>query len=199
MRHGRLVGAVAGISWLVAVAAGLAVLWSYENAPGTPATPPDHWPAASSLRRLPGIATLVMLVHPRCPCSRASLEELDRLMAHIPGVLLAHVVFVKPAGLPEDWEQTDLWRRAAAIPGISLTRDDGGAEARLFGAATSGQTVVYDGDGRLLFGGGITAARGHEGDNAGRSAIVSLLASRGAAPTSTPVFGCSLLGTQGDG
>ena len=103
MRHGRLVGAVAGISWLVAVAAGLAVLWSYENAPGIPATPPDHWPAASSLRRLPGVATLVMLVHPRCPCSRASLEELDRLMAHIPGVLLAHVVFVKPAGLPEDW------------------------------------------------------------------------------------------------
>jgi len=103
---------------------------------------------------------------------------------------------VKPAGLPEDWEQTDLWRRAAVIPGVDLTRDDDGAEARRFGAATSGQTVVYDGDGHLLFSGGITAARGHEGDNAGRSAIVSLLASRGAEPTSTPVFGCSLLGTQ---
>ena len=196
MSRGRLIGAVAGISWLVAVAAGLTVLWSYENAPGIPATPPDRWPAASSLRRLPGVATLVMLVHPRCPCSRASLEELDRLMAHIPGALIAHVLFVKPAGLPEDWDKTDLWRRAAAIPGVSLTRDDGGAEARRFGAATSGETEVYDGDGRLLFSGGITAARGHEGDNAGRTAILSLLRSGGAEPTSTPVFGCSLLGTQ---
>ena len=194
MRRGRLLGAVAGTSWLLAVAAGLAVLWNYENAPGVPATPPEHWPAGSGLRRVPGVATLVMLLHPRCPCSRASLEELDRLMAHLPGVLIAHVLFVKPAGVPEDWEQTDLWRRAATIPGVSLTRDDGGEEARRFGAATSGQTVVYDGDERLLFSGGITAARGHEGDNAGRTAILSLLATGAAERRSTPVFGCSLRG-----
>ena len=178
------------------MAAGLIVLWNYENAPGIPATPPDRWPAASSLRRLPGVATLVMLVHPRCPCSRASLEELDRLMAHLPGVLVAHVVFVKPPGVPDDWEQTDLLRRAAAIPGVTLSSDDGGAEGLRFGAATSGQTAVYDGDGRLLFQGGITSSRGHEGDNAGRAAIVAVLSSGGAAPASTPVFGCSLLGNR---
>ena len=194
MRRGRLVGAVAGTSWLLAVAAGLTVLWNYENAPGVPATPPEHWPAGSGLRHVPGVATLVMLLHPRCPCSRASLEELDRLMAHLPGVLIVHVLFVKPPGVPEDWEQTDLWRRAATIPGVSLTRDDGGEEARRFDAATSGQTVVYDGDERLLFSGGITAARGHEGDNAGRTAILSLLATGAAERRSTPVFGCSLLG-----
>jgi len=96
--------------------------------------------------------------------------------------------------VPADWEQTDLWRRAASIPGVSLTRDDDGVEAQRFDAATSGQTVVYDGDDRLLFSGGITAARGHEGDNPGRTAILSLLASAGGEQRSTPVFGCSLRG-----
>ena len=193
MRRG-LVGAVFGMSWVVAVAVGLTVLWDYENAPGIAAEPPAHWPAGSALRHVPGVPTLVMLEHPHCPCSRASLEELDRLMAHLPGVLIAHVLFVKPPGVPADWAQTDLWRRAASIPGISLTRDDDGVEAQRFDAATSGQTVVYDGDDRLLFSGGITAARGHEGDNPGRTAILSLLASAGGEQRSTPVFGCSLRG-----
>ncbi|TMA38538.1 MAG: RedB protein [Deltaproteobacteria bacterium] len=194
MRRGRLVGASLGLVWFGAVAAGLIVLWNYENAPGIAAEPPAHWPARSALRHVAGVPTLVMLVHPHCPCSRASLEELDRLMAHLPGVLIAHVLFVKPAGVPADWEQTDLWRRAASIPGVSVTRDDGGVEAQWFDAATSGQTVVYDGDDRLLFSGGITAARGHEGDNPGRTAILSVLASGPAEQRSTPVFGCSLRG-----
>jgi len=193
MRRG-LVGAVFGMSWVVAVAVGLTVLWDYENAPGIAAEPPAHWPAGSALRHIPGVPTLVMLVHPHCPCSRASLEELDRLMADLPSVLIAHVLFVKPPGVPADWEQTDLWRRAASIPGVSLTRDADGVEAQRFDAATSGQTVVYDGDDRLLFSGGITAARGHEGDNPGRTAILSLLTSTGGERRSTPVFGCSLRG-----
>ena len=52
---------------------------------------------------------------------------------------------------------------------------DRGAEANLFGAATSGQTMVYDPGGRLRFSGGITAARGHYGDNVGVSAIARLI------------------------
>ena len=70
---------------------------------------------------------------------------------------------------------------------------DDGREARLFGAATSGQTMVYGRNGHLLFSGGITAARGHYGDNAGASAIGALLEQ----PTpqsgrKTAVYGCAL-------
>jgi hypothetical protein len=79
-----------------------------------------------------------------------------------------------PPGFTSNWAKTSLWRSAAAIPGVSETVDDG-REARLFGAATSGQTMVYDRNGRLLFSGGITAARGHLGDNPGASAITALL------------------------
>jgi hypothetical protein len=57
---------------------------------------------------------------------------------------------------------------------------------------TSGQTVLYDNEGALLFSGGITGARGHAGDNAGRTSLVELL-NRGAAGRSrTSVFGCPL-------
>jgi hypothetical protein len=71
-------------------------------------------------------------------------------------------------------------------------RDDGGAEASLFHAATSGQTALYDAAGNLLFSGGITRARGHAGDNAGLTAVVSLLTSGETEERGTPVFGCPL-------
>ena len=54
-------------------------------------------------------------------------------------------------------------------------------------------TPLYDAGGQLRFSGGITPARGHAGDNAGRSAIVALVESASSAPVETPVFGCSLL------
>ena len=86
-----------------------------------------------------------------------------------------YVVFLKPSSMPDGWEQTDLWKTAAALPNATVVRDDDGREAERFGAATSGQTMLYDARGSLLFSGGITGARAHAGDNAGRSAIVALL------------------------
>ncbi len=54
-------------------------------------------------------------------------------------------------------------------------RDADGREARHFGAATSGQTLLYDERGTLVFSGGITGARAHAGDNVGRQSLVALL------------------------
>jgi hypothetical protein len=89
-----------------------------------------------------------------------------------------------------------LWRDAAAIPGVHPIEDIDGGEIRKFGAATSGQVLLYDASGRLQFNGGITASRGHAGDNDGRDAVASLLRS-GRAPLHTAfVFGCSLLGEE---
>lgn len=178
--------------WLLTVGAGLWVLWGYENTPGAGSAPPDTWPGGSLVRREPGRPTLVVLAHPHCPCTRASIGELASLMAHTQGRLTASVLFVKPAGFSGDWERTDLWRTAADIPGVTVVVDDGGVEARLFGAATSGQSLLYGADGRLLFRGGITGSRGHSGDNAGRSAVVSLVNSGAAEREETFVFGCPL-------
>ncbi len=181
-----------GVLWLCAVGAGLGIMLNYETALGTAATPPKQWPAGSRIRRDPRLATLVMLAHPHCPCTRASIGELAVLMARLQGRLPAYVLFLRPRGSSEDWEKTDLWRTAASIPGVTALGDDGGVEAARFDAAVSGQTMLYDANGRLLFSGGITASRGHSGDNTGRSAIISLVTTGVAERKQTPVFGCFL-------
>ena len=180
------------ILWLLVISIGLWMLWGYENTPGKAAEPPREWPADSKILPARDHATLVMLAHPHCPCTRATIGELASIMAHSQGRLTAYVLFLKPRGFSEEWEKRDLWQSAASIPGVTAVIDDEGAEANRFHAATSGQTVLYDAGGRLLFSGGITASRGHYGDNAGQSAIVSLVNSGAADLTETSVFGCPL-------
>jgi hypothetical protein len=179
---------------VVSVAVGMSVLWAYASHPGPGAHPPRHWPEGSRIARSPDRATLLMLVHPRCPCSRASVGELAALMTPLHGRLSAHVLFLQPAGLPDDWTQTDLWESAAAIPGVEMVQDHDGVEARRFGAVTSGQVILYDAGGELLFSGGVTPARGHSGDSTGRDAILALLIDGASEASETSVFGCSLFG-----
>jgi hypothetical protein len=177
----------------IAIVAGMGMLWRYSLTPGVAGAPPAVWPTQSRLARRAGALTLVMLIHPHCSCSRASLEELATLMAQADGQLDANVIFLDPPGFDGSWTKTDLWQSAMAIRRVSATVDHG-REARLFRAATSGQTMVYGGDGRLLFSGGITAARGHYGDNAGTQAIAALL-ERPVAQSGggrTAVYGCAL-------
>jgi hypothetical protein len=102
------------------------------------------------------------------------------------------VVFLRPPGVGADWDSSDLWRRASAIPGVMVVRDDEGVEAARFRASTSGATVLYDVEGHLLFSGGLTSARGHEGDSAGLERIRSLLRTGKADRSDAPVYGCSL-------
>jgi hypothetical protein len=70
--------------------------------------------------------------------------------------------------------------------------DEGGAEARRFGATTSGHAVLYSPDGRLLFRGGLTGARGHAGDNANLDALAAVLDGAPSPHINVPVFGCPL-------
>jgi hypothetical protein len=178
--------------WSVAVIGGMAALWSYGARPGAAAAPPPHWPIASTLDRAPGRATLLVFAHPHCPCTRASLEEIDRLLASAAERPDVRVLFTKPPDTAPDWDATDLWRRAAAIPGIMVARDDEGREAERFGVTTSGQLLLYDAAGALRFAGGITPSRGHGGDSVGRSVLLELLAGAPAEDEATPVFGCAL-------
>lgn len=179
------------VVWLSAVACGMALVWSYNHRPGESAAAPARWPTDSRVSRANGY-TLVMLAHPKCPCTRATVEELSKLMAHTQGRLNAFVLFVKPRSVSNDWDHTDLWQSASAIPGVTVLNDDDGVEAMRFDAHVSGQVMVYDREGKLVFQGGITESRGQMGDNAGRSAIEALV-NRGVSDRDrTVVFGCPL-------
>jgi hypothetical protein len=132
---------------------------------------------------------LVVLAHPQCPCTRATLGELEIIAARTQGLLDLHVVFLKS---PAFDHRSDLWRTASALPGANVAADPGGDEIRRFGALASGHVLLYDAEGRLAFSGGITSSRGHAGANTGRDAVIDL-ARRGSAEVfHTPVFGCAL-------
>ena len=169
---------------------------SYEREPGVAADAHVHWPRDSRLALDQNRPTLVMLAHPRCTCTRASIAELKEVIARAQERPRTYVVFIKPGSVPDDWEQSDLWRAAAGIPDVTVVRDDDGIEAQRFGAETSGQTFLYAADGHLLFTGGTTGARGHEGDNAGRATIISLLNRERTDPGRSFVFGCSLFASR---
>jgi hypothetical protein len=132
-----------------------------------------------------------MFVHPRCPCTQASVAELERLQARSAGQVDLRIVSLLPPGADSDWSDTPLSRRAALLPGTLIVADKDGFESRRFRARTSGETLLYDPAGRLAYHGGITSARGHEGDNPGSDAIASLVSGDNA-PTTCPAFGCPL-------
>jgi len=112
-------------------------------------------------------------------------------MAQLEGKLVALIPFRKPGARAGEARASDLWKQAAAIPGVLVFFDADGREAELFGATVSGQTMLYDTEGRLVFSGGITNGRGHQGDNPGVDSIIRKV--RGEAGQShAPVFGCSL-------
>jgi hypothetical protein len=155
--------------------AGFAVMLTNASTPGSVKASPSQWPSDSRLRPVAGRANLVMFAHPRCPCTRASLAELQGILSKCRERVTAQVVFFKPHQESEEWTKSDLWRNAAAMPSVRVLFDEDGREARRFGATTSGHVALFDVDGRLLFRGGITVSRGHLGENAGRRAVIDLL------------------------
>ena len=181
--------------WTVTLAAGFGALWRYKaTASAQDDGPPLSWPGESRLPRATNRPTLLLFAHPRCACTHASVTELARLMARTHGSLAAHVSVVRPQGTGEGFDDTELVSRAAAIPGVTVSLDDGGAEAARFRARTSGHGVLYDAAGRRMFSGGLTSARGHEGESFGSKRIVSLLTTGVADRADAPVFGCALGG-----
>jgi hypothetical protein len=178
--------------WLCVVVAGLGLLFAHSVAPGSTAEAPEEWPDDSVLSLDAERHTLVFVAHPQCVCTRASVAELARLVARLDGKLRTQVLFVRPDGTREEWERSDLWLSANAITNVDVVADPDGREAERFGARTSGQAYLFAPTGALLFAGGITASRGHEGPSLGRDRIVTLVEHGAADGDASDVFGCAL-------
>lgn len=168
-------------------------LGDYSFRPGEPGVATERWPEDSGLSRSQEHFTLVVGLHPECPCSRATAAQLERILAHTAGKLRVVAVFDDRSSNVA-MENSDLFGRLRAQGQVLAINDRDGAELNRFGFRTSGDTRLYAPDGRLVFHGGITASRGHEGDNAGQSAVLAAVADgvRDAVPIRMPVFGCSL-------
>jgi hypothetical protein len=186
-------------AWVLAVGAGFGILLRYANTPGRPAAPVERWPRGAPIVRAAAHRpyTLVLFAHSQCGCTSASLAELALIMTCCADQVESTVFFYVPSSYvsssgAQAWSTSSLWREARRIPGVRLLPDIDGKVARLYGARTSGQTMIYDAAGQLAFAGGITSFRGHSGDNDGRDAIVALLRGQRPRRRATPVFGCAL-------
>lgn len=184
------------VLWAITSIGGFLCLLLYSTTPGQLSTDVHSWPSKSRIVPDASRANLVLLVHPHCPCSRASVAELSEILTRCKGLVAAHVLFLKPSDKSAGWEVTELWHQAASIPGVQVLTDEAGREAQRFGAATSGDAALFNSDGRILFRGGITVARGHAGDNDGRHAIIGLLSGEIDGPLERIVFGCPLFSSD---
>jgi hypothetical protein len=191
-RRARAALVLASVAWGMSVVAGLVAVHSYESTPGRPPGTVPTWPLQGRIPFDPSRANLVVAAHPRCPCTRASLKELGRVMERCQGAVVAHILFYQPGSGRDPWRSTELQRLATAIPGVRVYDDPGGAEAGRFGAETSGTVLLYDRSGRRCYAGGITSARGQSGDNPGLDAVIAQLSGQETAPAAFPVFGCPI-------
>lgn len=180
---------VAGLfAWLIVVGIGVSLLADYAHRPEEPAAAPESVPELTS--NSTGRHRLLMFVHPHCPCTKASVAELARLMARCFGEVDATVYFYRPDSKPDEWVYGTLWNSAKAIPGVDVAIDRRAEAGARFQASVSGEVLLYDPSGRLCFHGGITPGRGHEGDSPGKDAVISIVRGESANVDHAPVFGC---------
>lgn len=176
--------------WLLLIATSFGWLFRYQSMPGEVTAAPSQWPSGVRIVPKQDCFNLVVFLHPRCPCSRATLNELSRTLARCPANFNVQVLVWKPSSAALDWTKTDIFHSAELLPSCSIHVDEDGRDAEQFGAATSGHMVLFGKSGELLFSGGITSLRGHEGANPASDALRSLLLQESTAFCSYPVYGC---------
>ncbi|HYG75178.1 MAG TPA: hypothetical protein VEK08_09275 [Planctomycetota bacterium] len=177
--------------WLALSILGTLQLMRYGSIPGktgnSPLSKPQGFSSAESTRH-----KLYLALHPKCPCSAATLDELTHVISQAPNGLDVVIFFYKPKDQEDNWVDTRLWREAATLPGVQRVIDVDGLAAEQLGAPTSGDAVLYGPTGTLLFHGGLTSSRGQRGESIGRSAILARLNGETPATTNAPVYGCQI-------
>lgn len=189
-----LIAALVGL-WVAGLGLGMRTLRAYGTSEGGEGAFALRYPQDSQIKvSAADRPSLLVFLHPECPCSRATLEELDHLLASVPKKPEVYVVFVVPKGWSTPRAKSALWLRASRMTGVTPVMDREGQEAKRFGALTSGQVYAYSPSGALAFSGGITPMRGHSADNPGRDLLRKYLLDGGEVKDVArwKVFGCAL-------
>ncbi|HTM54877.1 MAG TPA: hypothetical protein VL175_12670 [Pirellulales bacterium] len=179
--------------WLAAICLGFAWFVDFDTRPGLPAEARSQWPADTQLALDADEHTLILFLHPHCPCSVASLEQLAALRSAAPAARF----YVVASGAGAANLQDSNIEFAGSIPGVHMWLDSSGEETARFGCHTSGDVLIFDPQGRLEFSGGITAGRGDRGPNLACESALSALRNQGSPFVSAPVFGCPVRDADG--
>ena len=189
-RRSVILLAASSALWLGCVATGLCALQHYSAVAGA-AAPTRNATKFFSAHRQPDRPLLVMAVHPKCPCTRASLAELGDLLARSRGSCDALLLQYHPEASSPGWNEDVMPRQLGGVT-VRTLLDRGGRIGSALGAVTSGHVVLVDARGIERFGGGITLSRGHRGRAPAQDTILQILAGENVAAVTSPVFGCAL-------
>lgn len=181
--------------WAIAIGVGTVWITDFSTGPGRTGDSPAVLPSVYLNENTTNLPKLFVFLHPYCQCSRATLAELSRLAERNMDLMEIHIFIVPLSDQSTESNSFDFEKKASEIPNAKLSTI-GESEIKEFGAVTSGQTLLYDRQGNLVFSGGITRARGHEGDNFGSENIEEYLHGRDIPFVQTPVFGCLLTASE---
>lgn len=181
--------------WVVMVAFGFSVLTIYSltaGPTGVESLAGTYKPPTAESLTLDRPWQLVIGLHPKCPCSSSSVAELKKLMELNSDRMRCRALVFVPNKVSRDWAETPSVAALRAIPGVLTEFDYGGEELQKAGILTSGGTILFDRSDKILFHGGITPSRGHEGPNLGSDSITAIVEGRPSPTTVTPIFGCRI-------
>ncbi|HYV37200.1 MAG TPA: hypothetical protein VE988_15950 [Gemmataceae bacterium] len=180
------------LCWSVVLGAGFWLLVKYKSTAGENGSVQSQWPKDSRIAQVPQCFNIVVALHPHCPCSRATVTELANILARSKENVHVHALIYRPSSSPEGWEESEIVHSAKKLPGVSIHLDKDSVEGNRFGALTSGHVLLFGANGSLLFNGGITSSRGHQGETPAHEALWSLLKGDSSPLSTTPVYGCPL-------
>ena len=175
----------------------------------------SKWPNSTNLTKVSNSGHLVVFAHPYCPCTRTTLRNLDELTDLTK--INVSVVQLRNASLESLRSPIPSIARIVQENNWILIPDYEGTQANIFGAKTSGECLLYAPNGDLLFAGGITVSRGHQGENVGLATLKELVHQIASTPKRSvnatkeksssesnkyaqfPTCGCPLFGETGSG
>jgi hypothetical protein len=120
------------------------------------------------------------------------MTKLETLLATQSNPPTSYFLFAPLSGECDPEFDSRTRRMAKSLSLAGTQTDEGGVEARRFGAETSGFIVFYDAEGRLRFRGGITSERGGEQSNSFERLLSEAIQGTSFPLINTPVFGCPL-------
>ena len=151
----------------------------------------NRWPNDIELG-LDDRPVVAIFYHPKCPCTRATVRCLQRFSTRFESAPTLIAYAYAPLQSNDDWIESETTANLRLLANTTIVMDREGQIAQRFGAHTSGHVMVFDAEHELLFSGGITPARGHEGEGKAGLSFLDCLNGKRIESSRWPVLGCSL-------
>src|SRR5580704_15651034 len=118
-------------TWGAVVVSGILFLEADAARTGDGGTPAGRWLAGSRIQLDDRRSTLLIFLHPHCPCSRASVGELAYIVDRCRDRVSVHAILLGTPFLHR-WGRSEIERDLAGLADVHVDPDRGGAEARRF-------------------------------------------------------------------